>query len=89
MSPESYNVSVEMDADTKDLTPGQPFPLMNITNEGNADTVFLLGWYFINPINWDLSFSSTYTGTLAPGESVNVTLTVTPPVIKNQLLSRS
>ena len=85
---ESYNVSVEMDADTKDLTPGQPFPLqVNITNEGNADTVFLLsGGISSNPINWDLSFSSTYTGTLAPGESVNVTLTVTPPVIKNPLV---
>ena len=85
---ESYNVSVEMDADTKDLTPGQPFPLqVNITNEGNADTVFLLsGGISSNPINWDISFSSTYTGTLTPGESVNVTLTVTPPVIKNPLV---
>ena len=88
LASESYNVSVEMDADTKDLTPGQPFPLqVNVTNRGNSDTVFLLtGGISSNPLNWDLEFSSTYTGTLTPGESVNVTLTATPPVIKNPLV---
>lgn len=88
LASESYNVSVEMDDDTKDLTPGQPFPLqVKVTNEGNSDTVFLLsGGISSNPLNWDLEFSSTYTGTLAPGEFVNVTLTATPPVIKNPLV---
>ncbi|MGB0515355.1 MAG: hypothetical protein ACPGKR_00230 [Poseidonia sp.] len=85
---ESYNVSIVMDSDIKDLTPGQAFPLqVNITNDGNADSVFLLsGGISSNPLNWDLEFSSAYTGILEPGESVNVTLTVTPPVIKNPLV---
>ena len=88
LASESYNVSVEMDEDTKDLTPGQPFPLqVKVTNEGNADSVFLLsGGISSNPLNWDLEFSSTYTGTLEPGEFVNITLTATPPVIKNPLV---
>ncbi len=88
LASESYDVSVEMDADTKDLTPGLPFPLqVKVTNEGNADSVFLLSsGISSNPLNWELEFSSTYTGTLNPGQSVNVTLTATPPVIKNPLV---
>ena len=88
LADESYNGSVEMDSDVKDVIPGQPKDIqVKITNEGNADTVFLLsGGISSNPINWDLEFSSQTTRTMAPGETLNVTLTVTPPVIKNPLI---
>ena len=85
---ESYDGTVEMDSDTKSLTPGNPTPLqVKVRNDGNAPTSFSLNaGISTNPINWDLSFSSATTGTLQPGEAVNVTLTVTPPVIQNPLV---
>ena len=89
LASESYDGSVEMDSDTKSLTPGNPSPIqVKVQNDGNAPTSFTLNaGISTNPINWDLSFSSTTTGTLQPGESVNVTLTVTPPVIQNPLVA--
>ena len=88
LADESYNVSVEMDTDVQDLVPGQPSQLqVKITNDGNADTVFTLtAGITSNPINWDLKFSSQNTRTMSAGESLNVTLTVTPPVIKSPLV---
>ena len=85
---ESYEGSVEMDSDTKSLTPGAPTPIpVKVQNNGNAPTSFTLdAGITSNPINWDLSFLSATTGTLQPGESVNATLMVTPPVIKNPLV---
>ncbi len=88
LASESYDGTVEMDSDTKSLTPGNPSPIqVKVQNDGNAPTSFTLNaGISTNPINWDLSFSSATTGTLQPGESVNVTLTVTPPVIQNPLV---
>ena len=85
---ESYEGSVEMDSDTKSLTPGVPSSIpVKVENNGNAPTSFTLdAGISTNPINWDLSFISATTGTLQPGESVNATLMVTPPVIKNPLV---
>ena len=85
---ESYEGSVEMDSDTKSLTPGAPTPIqVKVQNNGNAPTAFTLdAGISSNPINWDLSFNSATTGTLQPGGSVNATLMVTPPVIKNPLV---
>ena len=85
---ESYEGSVEMDSDTKSLTPGAPTPIqVKVQNNGNAPTAFTLdAGISSNPINWDLSFNSATTGTLQPGESVNATLMVSPPVIKNPLV---
>ena len=85
---ESYEGTVTMDSDTKPLTPGSPTPLqVKVQNDGNAPTSFVLtAGITTNPINWDLSFSSTTTGILLSGESVNVTLTVTPPIIKNPIV---
>ncbi|MGB2167857.1 MAG: NEW3 domain-containing protein [Poseidonia sp.] len=89
LASESYDGTVEMDSDTKSLTPGNPSPIqVKVQNDGNAPTSFTLNaGISTNPINWDLSFSSATTGTLQPGESVNVTLTVTPPVIQNPLVA--
>ena len=85
---ESYEGSVEMDSDTKSLTPGAPTPIqVKVQNNGNAPTAFTLdAGISSNPINWDLSFNSATTGTLQPGGAVNATLMVTPPVIKNPLV---
>ena len=85
---ESYDGMVKMDSDTKPLKPGSPTPLqVEVINEGNAPTSFVLSAGITsNPINWDLSFSSDRTGILLVGESVNVTLTVTPPIIKNPIV---
>ena len=65
---ESYNVSIVMDSDIKDLTPGQAFPLqVNITNDGNADSVFLLsGGISSNPLNWDLNSQALTRASLNP-----------------------
>ena len=85
---ESYEGSVEMDSDTKPLTPGAPTPIrVKVQNNGNAPTSFTLdAGISSNPINWELSFLSATTGTLQPGEFVNATLMVTPPVIKSPLV---
>ena len=89
LASESYEAHVEMDADSKSLTPGQSTTLqVKIENTGNAPSTFALNaGISTNPINWDLDLSSQSTGTLAPGESVNVSLSVTPPVIKRPLVS--
>ncbi len=85
---ESYEGFVEMDSDTKLLTPGAPTPIrVKVQNNGNAPTSFTLdAGISSNPINWDLSFLSSTTGTLQPGEYVNATLMATPPVIKSPLV---
>lgn len=88
LASELYEGEVEMDADTKSLTPGQASTLqVNIENTGNAPTSFSLNaGISTNPDNWELELSSSNTGTLAPGDSVNVSLSVTPPVIKSPLV---
>ena len=86
---ESYKSDVQMDQDTKELTPGSPQTIqVKVVNDGNSPTSFTLdAGISTNPLNWDLSFSSTTTGTLFPQQSVNITLTVTPPIIKNPINS--
>lgn len=88
LASELYEGRVEMDADSKSLTPGQSTTLqVKVENTGNAPTAFTLNsGISTNPINWDLDLSSTSTGILAPGSSVNVSLSVTPPVIKQPLV---
>ena len=88
LASELYEGEVEMDADTKSLTPGQSSTLqVKIENTGNAPTSFSLNaGISTNPDNWELELSSASTGTLAPGDSVNVSLSVTPPVIKRPLV---
>ena len=88
LASELYEGEVTMDADTKSLTPGQTRTLqVQIENTGNAPSSFALtGGISTNPVNWELELSSSSTGTLAPGESVNVSLAVTPPVIKSPLV---
>ena len=88
MASELYEATVVMDADTKNLIPGQASTVqVQILNSGNAPTSFLLSaGISTNPLNWVLTLSSASTGTLAPGDSVNVTVTVKPPVIKKPLV---
>ena len=88
LASELYEGKVEMDADTKQLTPGQSSTLqVKVENTGNAPSAFMLNaGISTNPDNWILDLSSVSTGTLAPGASVNVSLSVTPPVIKNPLV---
>jgi uncharacterized membrane protein len=88
LASELYEGHVEMDSDSKSLTPGQSTTLqVKVENTGNAPTSFTLNaGISTNPLNWDLDLSSASTGTLAPGASVNVSLAVTPPVIKRPLV---
>lgn len=88
LASELYEGRVEMDADSKQLTPGQSTTLqVKVENTGNAPSAFVMNaGISTNPDNWELDLSSTSTGTLAPGDSVNVSLSVTPPVIKNPLV---
>ena len=86
---ESYSSHVGMDSDVKSLIPGQSTTIqVNVSNSGNAPTSFILNaGISTNPINWNLEMSSPTTGTLLPGEYVNISLAVTPPVIKNPLVA--
>ena len=88
LASELYEGRVEMDADAKQLTPGQSTTLqVKVENTGNAPSAFVMAaGISTNPDNWELDLSSASTGTLAPGASVNVSLSVTPPVIKNPLV---
>ena len=89
LASELYEGHVEMDSASKSLTPGQSTTLqVKVENTGNAPSAFLLNaGISTNPINWVLDLSSQSTGTLLAGESVNISLSVTPPVIKNPLVA--
>ncbi len=89
LASELYEGHVQMDAASKSLTPGQSSTLqVKVENTGNAPSTFVLnGGISTNPVNWDLELSSQSTGILQPGESVNISLSVTPPVIKNPLVA--
>ena len=79
---------VVMDADTKNLVPGQTSTIqVRVVNTGNTATSFTItAGISTDPINWDLSLSSATTGTIYPNDFVNVSISVTPPVIKNPLV---
>ena len=86
---ELYEGTVVMDATTQDLTPGQTSTLqVEVQNTGNTPTSFLISaGISTNPLNWDISLSSPTTGILDVSESVTVSISVTPPVIKNPLVA--
>ena len=77
-----------MDADTKNLVPGQTSTIqVRVVNTGNTATSFTItAGISTDPINWELSLSSATTGTIYPNDFVNVSISVTPPVIKNPLV---
>jgi uncharacterized membrane protein len=87
LASELYEGRVEMDSDSKDLVPGVPSSVqVKVVNTGNAPTTYLLNaGISTNPSNWDLSLSSATTGSLAPGASANISLSITPPIIKSPL----
>ncbi|MDP6199308.1 MAG: hypothetical protein QF531_00925, partial [Candidatus Poseidonia sp.] len=85
---ELYEGTVVMDPATQSLTPGQTSTLqVEVQNTGNTATTFLISaGISTNPLNWDISLSSPTTGILDPSQSVTVSISVTPPVIKNPLV---
>ena len=87
----SYEAGVSMaptNPPTKLLMPGASGSIqVVIQNNGNVPSSFSLATGIsTNPLNWDVSLSSATTGTLAVGENVTVTVTMTPPIIKNPLV---
>ena len=82
---ESYEVSVEMDSDTKPLTPGVPSPIpVKVQNMAMRRRPSHLMPVFppIQSIGCHLSANRN----TPTRETVNATLMVTPPVIKNPLV---
>ncbi|MBQ70945.1 MAG: hypothetical protein CMA65_05600 [Euryarchaeota archaeon] len=86
---ESYDVTVNMPATTQQLTPGVPSTiLVDVTNDGNAASTFMLNAGLTSTATgWDLQFTNSLTGMLAPGATVSVSLEITPPTIKSPLVS--
>ena len=86
---ESYDVTVTMPPATVMLVPGDESPILfDVTNDGNSPSSFALtAGLTTNAIGWDLEFTHPVTGVLQAGETVSVSLGVTPPTIKNPLVS--
>ena len=85
---ESYDVTVTMPSATEMLVPGAKSPILfDVTNDGNSPSSFALtAGLTSNAVGWDLEFTHPVTGVLLAGETVSVTLDVTPPTIKNPLV---
>ena len=86
-----YEANVTMassNPSTKLLMPGSSGSIqVVIQNDGNVPSSFSLATGIsTNPLNWDVSLSSPTTGTLAVGENVTITVSMTPPIIKNPLV---
>lgn len=86
---ESYDVTVTLPVATEMLVPGVKSPiLVDVTNDGNSPSSFsLTAGLTTNAVGWDLEFAYPITGVLAAGETVSVSLGVTPPTIKNPLVT--
>lgn len=87
----SYEANVTMASTnpaTKLLMPGASGTIQVVVqNDGNVPSSFSLATGIsTNPQNWVVSLSSATTGTLAVGENVTVTVTLSPPMIKNPLV---
>ena len=86
---ESYAVTVTMPVATQQVTPGKPSTvLVDITNDGNSPSTFMLtSGLTSSATGWDLEFTSTITGMLDPAATASISLEITPPTIKNPLVS--